>query len=185
MKLVHLLGESPEQARMKDGSPFLRCVCDTLLARAYRTEGIGGREMWEIARYESTIRDLARGCDAMGCPDCGRVYDHDAPYDLIAHAPAVWMYHISPRSNRASILRDGLRLSDSPSPYVWLFRDRNFAKDMMAKWSPRGNVPMDLWIVNVSGLDLQPDPHPGGPEYGEGQSWISTAPIPTERLYYP
>lgn len=81
-------------------------------------------------------------------------------------------YHASPPSNRESIRHDGLRPGTSASygpPGVYLFKSDLFAENYVSE-------PMDVWRVDVSGLDLYPDPEdPAAADY-------SLVPIAPERL---
>ena len=87
-------------------------------------------------------------------------------------------FHISPARNRASILREGLRLSDSPSKYVWLLDSRAEALRLAGKrWA--ASAVNDVYEVDASGLEVIPDPHPG---FDGITSWAVAVSIAPERV---
>jgi hypothetical protein len=89
-------------------------------------------------------------------------------------------YHVTPARNRESIEQHGLRVWDGPSPYLWLLDSEELAHQVAAKpWG--GSRENDVWAVDTSGLELQPDPHPGI-EGMRDRSWVSGVPVPPERL---
>jgi hypothetical protein len=92
------------------------------------------------------------------------------------------MYHISPARNRESILANGLRVWDGPSPYLWLLADPTVAHEKAGQtWG--GSRDNDVWAVDTNGIELQPDPHPGFSDpHHKANSFISTVPIPPERV---
>lgn len=87
-------------------------------------------------------------------------------------------WHVSPRRNRESIEARGLLLSETASHYVWIFAD--FADALRAQGQRWGGCPWpDLYEVDVDGLTLLPDPHPGWPGI---VSLVTDQPIPRERV---
>lgn len=72
-------------------------------------------------------------------------------------------YHVTARTNLAPILAEGLRtdVGGWDTKFVWMFDDLAIAKQAadQGRWgSTAGNV---ILVVDVDGLDIQPDPHPG------------------------
>lgn len=64
------------------------------------------------------------------------------------------MFHASAFENRASIMAQGLipgSGADLAPPGVYLFRNESGAEQYITDY------PMDIWAVNVRGLDLNPD----------------------------
>lgn len=110
--------------------------------------------------------------------------EHELPY-LERHASrGQWsdmtMYHVSPVRNRDSIMREGLRLWNGPSPYLWLVNDHPVAQQIAhLQWS--GSRDNDVWAVDVSDHNVQPDPHPGNPAY-KANSYIVDEPVPPHKV---
>lgn len=65
------------------------------------------------------------------------------------------MYHLTNHRNVDRILEVGLLLSDSGSPYIWLFDSLETAKSFMSDWWD------SLFEVDASGHEIFDDPHPG------------------------
>lgn len=88
------------------------------------------------------------------------------------------LYHLSPSRNRASIATEGLRLSDSPSKYVWFFADYETAERFASKsWGASREV--DVWEANLAGFEVLPDPHPG---FDGVPTFVVASPVPVERI---
>ena len=73
-------------------------------------------------------------------------------------------WHISAAANRASIAETGLRRDGGgwDAGFIWFFVDRPTAEKMAEgrAWGGfRGGN--DVWGIDLSGLDVLPDPHPG------------------------
>lgn len=102
-------------------------------------------------------------------------------------------YHVTARRNRDSIETEGLRfdpkwLAGAPGVigYVWLFVDRDIAQQAADRGSWGGSYgDNDIWEVDVTGYDLQPDPHPGWGTLRPGwddASRVVVGPIPSDRI---
>lgn len=85
-------------------------------------------------------------------------------------------YHISPARNRESIEREGLRAA-SPD-MVWLLPNLADALRLRGKSWDCSTV-NDVWVVEVAGLDVLPDPHAGWPGV---VSKVVRGPVPPARL---
>lgn len=95
------------------------------------------------------------------------------------------MWHITNRRNLNSIMHEGLR-TDAPgwdTGYVWLFDNLGIAIEMArtGAWGgERGNNA--ILAVNVEGLALQPDPHPGWGDYRDAHSFVVAGNISPDRI---
>jgi 2'-5' RNA ligase len=94
--------------------------------------------------------------------------------EKISKVASSFYYHVSPKENRESILRDGLR----PRSVVTGREDeaRAFA-NYYEEVEPK---PWDLWIVDITGLDKVPDP-----DYTRGgipDTWEISDGVPPDRL---
>ena len=73
-------------------------------------------------------------------------------------------YHVSPTRNRDAIAREGLRTDAMgwDAGFVWFFLDRAVA-EQAARTGSWGGVRghHDVWEIDLSGLDVMDDPHPG------------------------
>ena len=81
-------------------------------------------------------------------------------------------YHLTCRRYLPSILKEGLKLSDSGSPYIWLFDSLQTALKYKDKW---WNVLLEV-IVDQP---VYPDPHIG---FEGVKTWIVKNPIPSWKL---
>lgn len=74
-------------------------------------------------------------------------------------------WHLSPSHNRASIAAAGL-LTAEPGGWpdhgmVWLFVEQAVAEDASRRGTWGGSRGLDVWQVELGGLEVEPDPHPG------------------------
>jgi hypothetical protein len=69
-------------------------------------------------------------------------------------------YHVTNSRHRASIAREGIRLSDIDGKHIWLFTDREIAL-AASEGSWGGLTPAEVWEVDITGYETAPDPHPG------------------------
>lgn len=69
-------------------------------------------------------------------------------------------WHISATANRASIEQRGLLVPESGTRCVWMFSDLEVAERYMPLSWGCSYGDNDLWRVDVTGLALEPDPHP-------------------------
>ena len=104
-----------------------------------------------------------------------------------------YMYHVSSQDFRDSILKYGLdprKLADfgfersTEGTEIYLFDDLSQAthyRYYMSRQEPEG--PMDIWIVNVTGLKLKKDYGLIGGEISEDtNTYYSEKPIPRTRI---
>lgn len=97
-------------------------------------------------------------------------------------------YHITTTRNRAGIDAEGLRTDGMgwDAGYVWFFDDRDVAVTSAASDAWGGiRDPHDVWEIDLTGLDVLPDPHTKG--WGEDHPRWSHAravaeSIPRDRL---
>ena len=103
-------------------------------------------------------------------------------------------WHVSSPRNRRSIEAEGLRsdpfYQNIPrhQRHIWLFTSRDVAEEA-TKPVPHGfgtrKRRADLWRADVSGMEMQPDPHPGWGSLRPGwdeASRVVSEPIPPERV---
>ena len=76
--------------------------------------------------------------------------------------PATVGYHLTGRRNRDSITTHGLR-PDPVGGYVWIFTDPTTAHAHATDSFGGSQGDNDLWVIDLDGLALLPDPHPGWP----------------------
>lgn len=83
------------------------------------------------------------------------------------------LYHASPRSNRESILQQGLLTSLDRTGYgaVFLTDKRRPSDDQF-----------DIWLVECPGLEIEPDDVAGQDEAEYGRWWMSFENIPVACL---
>lgn len=88
-------------------------------------------------------------------------------------------YHVSPRRNRESIAREGLRLSDSPSKFVWFFASMTEALPFASLRPWAGSWETDIWAADLSKVEVLPDPHPG---FRGVTTWAIAEPLEVTRV---
>ena len=83
------------------------------------------------------------------------------------------MYHVTGRRNVVSIMARGLRTNAAgfDAGYVWLFDDLALAL-AMAKRSFGGSFDNVIIEVDVDGLDIIDDPHPGWGDWRDAHSFV-------------
>lgn len=86
-------------------------------------------------------------------------------------------WHIAPTIKRDAIAREGL-VPQLIATCVWVFTDRAATERYLPKSWDGSRGANDLWLVDVSGLDLLPDPHP----FDEPASMIFEGQIAPDRL---
>lgn len=73
-------------------------------------------------------------------------------------------YHVSPIRNRDAIAREGLRVDAMgwDAGFIWFFLDRAVAEHAASAGSWGGVRGLhDLWEIDLTGLVVLDDPHPG------------------------
>lgn len=90
-------------------------------------------------------------------------------------------YHVSSRSNRESIQKNGLRpdpMYSEDTGYVWFFDSLDEAISKVGgNWSSTSKN--DIWELDVSGLNVQRDPHPG---WQGVKSWVVIGKVSPDRI---
>jgi RNA:NAD 2'-phosphotransferase (TPT1/KptA family)/GNAT superfamily N-acetyltransferase/ADP-ribose pyrophosphatase YjhB (NUDIX family) len=96
------------------------------------------------------------------------------------------LYHISRRTNRQSILKNGLlpllkEYKDvERAPGIYFFQSIDAAKDYGFYHAQHVNQALDIWECRIpEGYEVRHDPHP---EMDEFDAWMSHEPLPPENL---
>lgn len=96
------------------------------------------------------------------------------------------MYHVTPRSCADSILTQGLRTDGAgwDARYVWFFDDLDLALTSARVTGTWGGVrgPHAVIAVDVTGLPVIPDPHPGWGDDRDDHAYALAGHVPADRL---
>lgn len=87
------------------------------------------------------------------------------------------VYHASRRSNRESILAEGLRLSDVDRQHLWVVTDSKVVSNFGFPYKT------DVWEIDAEGLHLYGEFHPGFSSDAERKAtWVLHEVVPPSRL---